>query len=58
VTDRLHFAIAGLHAGREVTLVANDYHKNRAMHETWLSHFGCRFAPCVADALALAGRRG
>lgn len=58
VTDRLHFAIAGLHAGREVTLVANDYHKNRAMHETWLGHFGCRFAPSVADALALAGRRG
>ena len=44
VTDRLHFAIAGLHAGRDVTLLANSYHKNRAMHETWLAGLGCRFA--------------
>lgn len=43
VTDRLHFAIAGLHAGRDVTLMANDYHKNRSMHETWLADLGCRF---------------
>jgi hypothetical protein len=32
ITDRLHFAIAGLHAGREVTLLPNNYHKNRSMH--------------------------
>lgn len=51
VTDRLHFAIAGLHAGREVTLVANDYHKNRSMHATWLESLGCRFAASVAEAL-------
>lgn len=44
VTDRLHFAIAGLHAGRDVTLLANGYHKNRSMHETWLAALGCRFA--------------
>lgn len=54
VTDRLHFAVAGLHAGRQVTLVANDYHKNRSMHETWLADLGCRFATCPAEAL---GRR-
>ena len=54
VTDRLHFAVAGLHAGREVTLVANDYHKNRSMHETWLADLGCQFAATPAEAL---GRR-
>lgn len=52
VTDRLHFAIGGLHAGRDVTLVANNYYKNQAMHETWLETLGCRFAETVADALA------
>ena len=58
VTDRLHFAIAGLHAGREVTLVANDYHKNRSMHETWLADLGCRFASSPAAALSrLPSRR-
>ena len=52
VTDRLHFAVAGLHAGREVTLVANDYHKNRSMHETWLAALGCRFAATSTEAQA------
>lgn len=52
VTDRLHFAVAGLHAGREVTLVANDYHKNRSMHETWLAALGCRFAATATEAQA------
>jgi exopolysaccharide biosynthesis predicted pyruvyltransferase EpsI len=56
VTDRLHFAVAGLHAGREVTLVANDYHKNRSMHETWLANLGCRFVASPAEALG-SGRR-
>ncbi|MHB1035727.1 MAG: polysaccharide pyruvyl transferase family protein [Pirellulales bacterium] len=51
VTDRLHFAIAGLLCRREVTLLANDYHKNRSMHETWLKALGCRFAACVREAL-------
>ena len=54
VTDRLHFAVAGLHAGREVTLVANDYHKNRSLHETWLADLGCRFTATAGEAL---GRR-
>lgn len=56
ITDRLHFAVAGLHAGRDVTLVANDYHKNRSMHDTWLADLGCRFAESPADALH-RGRR-
>ncbi len=54
VTDRLHFAIAGLLCGREVTLLPNDYHKNRSMHETWLKALGCRFAASASEAL---GRR-
>jgi hypothetical protein len=56
VTDRLHFAVAGLHAGRDVTLVANDYHKNYSMHVTWLADLGCRFAPSAAAAMALPRR--
>lgn len=51
MTDRLHFAIAGLHAGRDVTLLANDYHKNKSMHETWLADLGCRFATTLSEAL-------
>jgi len=51
ITDRLHFAIAGLHAGRDVTLLPNNYHKNRSMHETWLAGLGCRFAESVEAAL-------
>ena len=61
ITDRLHFAIAGLHAGREVTLLPNNYHKNRSMHETWLAGLGCHFAESVEAALlqqAAASRRG
>lgn len=56
VTDRLHFAIAGLLAGRDVTLLANAYHKNRSMHETWLAALGCRFAETPKAAIRpLAG---
>lgn len=44
VTDRLHFAICGLIAGRRVTLLPNCYHKNRSMYETWLSDIGCHWA--------------
>jgi hypothetical protein len=36
VTDRLHFGIAGLLAGREVTLLPNSYFKNRSFYQTWL----------------------
>ncbi len=50
VTDRLHFAIAGLHAGRDVTLLPNDYHKNHSLHQTWLAELGCHFADNAAGA--------
>ena len=50
VTDRLHFAICGLLAGRETTLLPNDYHKNVSMYETWLKALGCRFAPSARAA--------
>jgi hypothetical protein len=52
VTDRLHFAICALIAGRKATLLANSYHKNRSMHETWLAALGCEFAHSVKEALA------
>lgn len=57
VTDRLHFAVAGLIGGRQVTLVPNSYHKNRAIYETWLGGLGCRWAdsPPAVDA-GLASR--
>lgn len=42
-TDRLHFAICGLIAGRTVTLLPNSYHKNRSMWETWLVGLGCQW---------------
>ena len=51
ITDRLHCAIAALHAGREVTLLPSNTHKNRSMHETWLGPLGCRFAESVEAAL-------
>jgi exopolysaccharide biosynthesis predicted pyruvyltransferase EpsI len=54
VTDRLHFAICGLLLHRDVTLLPNDYHKNQAMHDTWLGALGCRFARSLREAL---GRR-
>ena len=38
VTDRLHFGIAGLLAGREVTLLPNAYFKNRSFYQTWLKN--------------------
>ena len=44
VTDRLHFAISGLLVGRDTTLIANNYHKNASMYDTWLRDLGCRFA--------------
>ena len=50
VTDRLHFAIAGLTVGRRVTLVGNSYFKNAAMHETWLGELGCKFQSTWPEA--------
>jgi exopolysaccharide biosynthesis predicted pyruvyltransferase EpsI len=55
VTDRLHFAICGLLLRRDVTLLPNDYHKNRSMHESWLGALGCRFAESVREALGRPG---
>lgn len=51
ITDRLHFAICGLLAGRQVTLLPNDYHKNRSMHATWLEDLGCEFAENCMSAV-------
>lgn len=51
ITDRLHCAIAGLHAGREVTLLPSSTPTNRSMHETWLASLGCQFADSVEAAL-------
>ena len=41
VTDRLHFAIAGLLAGRKVTLLPCNYHKSRSVWEASLKELGC-----------------
>jgi exopolysaccharide biosynthesis predicted pyruvyltransferase EpsI len=57
VTDRLHFAIAGLITGREVTLLPNSYHKNEGVHEAWLADLGCHWARSVRRALSSARRR-
>jgi exopolysaccharide biosynthesis predicted pyruvyltransferase EpsI len=51
VTDRLHFAISGLLVGRDTTLIANNYHKNASMYDTWLRDLGCRFATDARSAL-------
>jgi exopolysaccharide biosynthesis predicted pyruvyltransferase EpsI len=52
ITDRLHFAIAGLLAGRHVTLLANSYPKNRGVYEAWLKGLGCQWRdpPTIASA--------
>jgi len=57
VTDRLHFAIAGLLTGREVTLLPNSYHKNEGVYEAWLADLGCHWARSVRRALSAARRR-
>jgi hypothetical protein len=57
VTDRLHFAIAGLIAGRQVTLLPNSYHKNRGMYDAWLADLGSHWAGGVRRALSAARRR-
>lgn len=43
VTDRLHFAIAALLQNRAATLLPNSYWKNRAVFDTWLHDFDCRW---------------
>jgi hypothetical protein len=49
ITDRLHFAIAGLLCGRRVTLLPNSYHKNRSMYDTWLKDLGCEWSDTVPE---------
>jgi exopolysaccharide biosynthesis predicted pyruvyltransferase EpsI len=41
ITNRLHFAIAGLMMGRKVSIMPNSYHKNRGMWEASLNEMGC-----------------
>lgn len=43
VTDRLHFAIAGLLVNRRVTLLPDASGNNRAVYESWLKELGCRW---------------
>jgi exopolysaccharide biosynthesis predicted pyruvyltransferase EpsI len=43
VTNRLHFAIAGLIARREVVLLPNKYFKNYSVWDTWLKYLGCEW---------------
>lgn len=43
ITDRLHFAIASMLAGRKTILMDNSYHKNKSMWVTWLRDLGCQF---------------
>jgi hypothetical protein len=43
VTDRLHFAIAGLLTNRRVTLLPDVSGSNRIIYENWLKELGCRW---------------
>jgi exopolysaccharide biosynthesis predicted pyruvyltransferase EpsI len=49
-TDRLHFAIAAMIAGREAHLYANSYFKNEAMYHLWLKGRGCQWGGKLAAA--------
>lgn len=44
ITNRLHFAIIGLIARREVVLLPNSYFKNYSMWKTWLKDLGCKWS--------------
>jgi len=57
VTDRLHFAIAGLLMKRKVTLLPNAYHKNLAMWETWFYNYGCNWAESLDQVDGLKKRK-
>lgn len=39
ITDRLHFAIAGILMRKNVTLIGNNYHKNKSIWESYLNIF-------------------
>ena len=49
VTDRVHFAIAGLMHGVQVTLLPGAYFKNRSFHDSWLKQLGCRWANTLSE---------
>lgn len=51
ITNRLHFAVAGILLDRKVILLPNSYHKNTSMHETWLGDLGCNYAHSLEEAL-------
>jgi exopolysaccharide biosynthesis predicted pyruvyltransferase EpsI len=53
VTNRLHFAIAGLIAKREVILLPNNYFKNKSMYDTWLKYFSCKWNPFWSKDIAI-----
>jgi exopolysaccharide biosynthesis predicted pyruvyltransferase EpsI len=55
ITDRLHFAIAGLITRRQTILLPNAYHKNESMFESWLCKLGCRYARGVSAAFRMCG---
>lgn len=52
ITNRLHFAIAGLLQSRRVILLPNAYHKNRSVWDSSLRLFGCHFAETVDEAIS------
>lgn len=56
VTNRLHFAVAGILLDRKTFMLPNSYHKNLSMYETWLSDLGCEFAPSLDEALQQSNR--
>lgn len=47
ITNRLHFAIAGLIQKRHVTLLPNNYHKNRSVWESSLAVLGCHWRDTI-----------
>jgi exopolysaccharide biosynthesis predicted pyruvyltransferase EpsI len=51
ITDRLHFAIAGLICRRRVILLPNSYHKNLGVYEAWLKDLHCEWADHPEEAL-------
>ncbi len=48
-TDRLHFAIAAMIAGRQTHLYANSYFKNEAIYHLWLRGRGCQWGVLRSD---------
>jgi len=49
ITDCLHMAICGLISGRDVYMVPSLLHKQQSMWDTWLRHFGCKWANTPND---------